>query len=505
MKSRFPSLSAAQTVRVRATQSVWSQLTKLVFHRHPRREWGTYFRFGYRRTPWGVAVSLVDLLPPQPGELARSSAIVSFSPEYISRAVEMRETTSLGIGFVHSHPLGWGVVPSISDDDMDEYFARLSVPYGTGQPYVSLIVNLDQAGKLVFSGRLFDRGEWMPVSHLHIVGPTLERHANALLSPATNSNLRLSHGVLARWNTLLGHDITSRCSETMVGFIGCSGTGSPAVETFARAQVGGFVLVDEQRFSGSNLERVHGSESADITEPGPYKVELMRRLIHSINPGAKISALVGNGLDDSVLDELLLCDLVIGGTDTLHGRALLGDLASLYLVPSIDTGVLPRGQNGRVTSQLIEIARYSAGEPCPYCQDRIPALGLNEELMPPYERERCAMAAAEAIKRGEDGTAYWQGGPPQLPAVGYLTTVAGAMAAGYALNWLLGTATMPHQRMQFDLGVPEFGFVSVDANQQPSCGCIRWQGYADQGERTVTMPAHFPRAFRFRAKRDSTN
>jgi hypothetical protein len=116
--------------------------------------------------------------------------------------------------------------------------------------------------------------------------------------------------------------------------------------------------------------------------------------------------------------------------------------------------------------------------------------------MPPEERARCEAAAAAAIRRGEDGTAYWQDGPPQLPAVGYLTTTAGAIAAGYALNWLLGTATMPHQRMQFDLGAAEFGFVSAEACRRPECGCARWQAYGDQGERTVTMPAHFPAAVR---------
>ena len=265
MKPRFPSFSATQAARVRVAHPLWAQLTKLVFHRHPRREWGTYFRFGYRRTSWGLAVSLVDLLPPQPGELARSSSIVSFSPEYISRAVEAREETRLGIGFVHSHPLEWGVVPSISDDDMDEYYARLSIPYGTGQPYLSLIVNYDETGRLVFSGRVFDHGEWISVSHLYVVGTALERYTSELIPCERESATALSRSVLARWSTLLGDDVSDRCRGATVGFIGCSGTGSPAVEIFARAQLGHFVLIDEQRFSGSNLERVHGSEAADVT------------------------------------------------------------------------------------------------------------------------------------------------------------------------------------------------------------------------------------------------
>lgn len=88
MKARFPLLSATRSVRVRSASEAWSQLTKLVFHRHPRRECGTYFRFGCRRTPWGLPISLVDLLPPRPGDLSRASTIVSFSPDYISRAVK---------------------------------------------------------------------------------------------------------------------------------------------------------------------------------------------------------------------------------------------------------------------------------------------------------------------------------------------------------------------------------------------------------------------------------
>jgi hypothetical protein len=472
-------------------------LEKLLFHRHPRREWGTYFRFGYRRTPWGLAVSLVDLLPARPGELARSSPIVSFAPEYISRALDERDGTRLGIGFIHSHPSGWGVTPSPSDDDMDEYFARLSRPYGAGQPYLSLIANRDAAGGLVLSGRAFDGDEWLPVSHLHLSGTTLERHRSPLWLGEAASVKHRATGVLARWAALAGEGAAIRSGGATVGFVGCSGTGSPAIETFARAQVENFVLVDDQRFALSNLERVHGSVRRDAEEdPLPYKVELMARMIREINPAARITKLVGNGLDDEVLDELLRCDLVLGCTDTLHGRALLGDLASLYLVPAIDVGVRPQGKNGQVTSQLIEITRYGDGDACPFCQGRISAAGLNAELMHPEERERCIAAAAAAIKRGEDGTAYWQGGPPQLPAVGYLTTTAGAMAAGYGLNWLLGTAGLPHQRMQFDLGKPEFGFVGLEEGRLPECGCARWLAHGDQGERSVTMPAHFPRAVR---------
>jgi hypothetical protein len=70
------------------------------------------------------------------------------------------------------------------------------------------------------------------------------------------------------------------------------------------------------------------------------------------------------------------------------------------------------------------------------------------------------------------------------------------MAAGYGLNWLLGTAAMPHSRIQFDIGKPEFGFVGMQESRRADCGCVKWFAHSDQGERSVTMPAHFPKFIR---------
>lgn len=493
----FPRMAADQAALVRTTGAVQAQLEKILFQRHPAREWGTFFTFGYRRTAWGLAISIVDIMPPAHGELNRRSSIVSFHPDYIARMLDAREQTRLGIGFVHSHPLGWGVTPSPSDDDMDTYFARVSAAYGSNQPYVSLIFNRTRDGPFEFSGRAFNRGQWMPVTTLHSVGRRLARYRNVLL-PAVPRKLRgLPEDTLARWEALVGSDVGDYFSNARIGVIGCSGTGSPAIEAFARALIGHFILVDSQRLAPSNLERLHGSRATDLTgKSPPYKVAVMERLIHEINPTASVIAFVGNSLDDIVLDELLRCDLVLGCTDSQHGRAMLGDLAALYLVPAIDVGVLPRAKAGRITAQFVDIIRMGADDPCPFCQDRISVPELNIELMSDAEKERCRAAAKEATKRGLDGANYWAGDPPQLPSIGYLTTIAGAMAAGYGLNWLLGTAEMQHGRFQFDINAPEFAFVSDTTTARSNCACSQYRGHGDQGDRAVTKPPHFPKAVR---------
>lgn len=497
MSRTFPQFHARRVALLRVTATARCALEKLVFQRHPHREWGAFFRFGYRRTSWGLALTYVEPLPPKPGELYRSSPIVSFNPDYISRMTDELDGNRLCVGVVHSHPNTRGVSPSPSDDDMDTYYPRLFQPYAKGRPYLSLIVNRDEHGNFEFSGRAFDNGAWMPVTSFFTPGRTLERHRNALLPPVPSKPKVTSEDALSRWESLVGPRVRERFAGAVVGVVGCSGTGSPAVEALARAQVGEFVLVDSQRVSASNLERLHGSRLTDVcAETPPYKVEVMARLIREINPAARITALVGNVLDDIAIDELLRCDFVLGCTDTLHGRAALGDLAAFYFVPTIDVGVLPTGHNGTVTHQYVDIMRLAATDPCPYCRGRILPFALNIELMAEDEKQRRRDDAAAAEVRGEDGTNYWPGDEPQLPSVGYLTTTAGALAAGYALNWLLGTSAMPHSRIQFDIGAPEFAFVPDEIMRRPDCACARFYGHGDLAERSVTLPNHFPRAIR---------
>src|SRR5262249_9621544 len=159
------------------------------------------------------------------------------------------------------------------------------------------------------------------------------------------------------------------------------------VHVLVRAGVRRFVLVDPEVFAPSNLERLHGSFWRHL-KTKPPKIKILRRLILAINPNAEIKMIRGNVLDENVLDQLLLCDLVLGCTDGQHSRAAVGDFASHYLLPCLDVAVLMRAKNGKLTEQVSEIARYSPDEPCPWCLDRINQKALAYELMTDAEREQ---------------------------------------------------------------------------------------------------------------------
>lgn len=496
-KSKMIDCISTSNVIFRISGPALHELEKLIFSRHPEREWGTFFTFGFRLTSWGYALSFVELLVPQAGDLDRNSNIVEIRSSYTSRAMDRVGDCKLGIGVIHSHPLGWGTTPSFSDDEMDCYYGTdLFSGYGIGvdRPYCSLIANRDNDGSFEFSGRVFVKGHWLEVSDLLIVGDNLERICSYRKQIPTGNQVALNESTTARLESLLGSSSQERLRNSTVGVIGCSGTGSPAIEALVRAGVGNMIIVDPQRLSPSNLERIHGSTLEDVSSNlPPFKVELMVRLAREINPDCRVTGIVGNVLDEEVRDELLRCDLILGCSDTYHARAALGDLNALYLIPSLDVGVQMDGANGKVHSQIAEVLRLSPNQPCPFCLDRISTVMLNQELMDDESRTLRRQSAEDAREKGMEPDVYWID-EPQLHTIGYLTTIVGAMAAGYAIGWLTDTFRMPDNRFQFDITKPNFAFANVLGSRKPDCSCGTKQGYSDQGRDylSVTKPLEWP-------------
>lgn len=475
------------------------KLERLIFQRYPAKEWGSFFRFGFRRTSWGLAASFVGAEPPKPGDLDRSSPLTVFRSKYILRAHHIVENSPLAAGVIHSHPEGFDTFPSPSDDDMDGYYAKEFHQYSKGRPYLSVIFARDRDGGFHFTGRVFDGGEWYPVTELLTIGEELKREACQTREEPEHPGDGSAAGgrsvpvesTTARLESLLGRAASRRLSASTAGIIGCSGTGSPVAHVLARAGVGRFVLVDPQPLGPSNIERMHGSTFADaILSVPPPKVKLLARLIREINPHAEIICIQGNVLDELVLDALLQCDLLLGCGDSQHCRAALGDIASHYLLPSLEVAVAMRAKEGKLKVQLVELCQMAPQYPCPFCLGRINQKVLSSELMTEEERNWRRQAAKEAEANGLDANQYWGGEPPQELTVGYLTTLAGSMAAGYAQNLLTGSAKIPHQRFQFDIGWEKLGVAPAEGKRRSDCSCGRTSGFADQAraDRGVSRP-----------------
>jgi molybdopterin/thiamine biosynthesis adenylyltransferase len=464
----------------------FDELCALVFGRYPDFEWASFARFGWRETPTGLVVTLAGLDVPTSGDLDESVGHVKIGEPYTLRIALAAESHPLAVGIIHSHPEGCRPRPSFIDDDMDGYYSSYFADFAPGRPYVSLIFSRINE-ELVLSGRVYWHDEWLEVGRF-AVERTPTRVSVGESRPMAKEAPRER---TARLNAAFGEQAALRLRKSTVAVIGAGGTGSAAIEIFARAGVGRIIIVDPDHLTESNLERVHGSTPADIARK-ESKVSLARTHVLSIDPTCQVDAYIGALPQREIVDAVVTADVALGCTDQQHSRLALSDISFRYLVPSIDCGVMLEGQGGKVSGQIIQIIRFLPADACALCRSFLLPARLSQELMSDQERGQRRAAAHEARQRGDDPHPYWHE-EVQLNTVGYLTTTAGAMAAGYAIGWLTGRFDPPFERLQLNLLGKFLDVTDSEVGPRAQCVCRRVRGWADQAsaDALITPPSHW--------------
>lgn len=471
----------------RAESSNFSKLRELIFRRYPDYEWATFARFGWRQTPSGLILTMAQLIPPAAGELDESVGHVAIREPYTLRVALDAEQHPLAPAVIHSHPRNCPPEASPIDDDMDAYYASYFETFAPNRPYISLIL-AEMGDVITLGGRAFWQGQWSQIRRVAVDGiPVHAWYGRSDGRDSTSLDRR------QRLVAAFGIDSAQKLRRSTVAVIGVGGTGSAAVEVLARAGVGRLILVDPDRLDASNLERVHGSVPRDAVT-NKAKVAVAREHVAAIDPQIQVEALLGSMPQEDVLDAVVGADALLGCTDQQHSRLALSDTARRYLIPALDCGVVLEGRGGVVSAQVIQCVRFLPDDPCPLCRRMIIPEQLAQELMEPEERKRRISAARTAMEQGQEGGAYWRD-QPQLNTVGYLTTTAGALAAGYIIGWLTGRFTPPFTRLQMNLVAPFLDVTDVDDTPRSDCACRLGLGWADQGAAgaLVTSPWHWPK------------
>jgi tRNA A37 threonylcarbamoyladenosine dehydratase len=461
-------------------------LRDLVLSRYPDREWACFARFGWRETASSLVCTLADLDPPLRDDLDAAVSHVRIDEQYSLRIALAAERHSLGVGVIHSHPRDCAPLHSVVDDDMDAYYSRYFADFAKDRPYLSLILS-EVKDTLYVHGRVFWRNEWLRITRVTADAEVDQWCGAATVTPNERT---------ARLQAAFGADAAARLHRATVAVIGAGGTGSAAIEVLARAGVGRLIVVDPDRIEESNLERVHGSTPKHAAGGTP-KVVLAREHIRTIDPDCQVEAYIGSLPQEDVIDAVVTADAVIGCTDQQHSRLAISDIANRYLIPCIDTGVSLEGNEGRVSGQIIQLVHFSPRTPCILCRNSTDPLRVAQELMTPEERQQRRTAALTTGPRGDNGGAYWRD-MPQLNTVGYLTTIAGAMGAGYIIGWITRRFHPPFEALQMNLGAPYLDVTNVQESADPSCACQRVRGMADQGiaDAFVSAPSHWPQVAR---------
>jgi hypothetical protein len=155
-----------------------------------------------------------------------------------------------------------------------------------------------------------------------------------------------------------------RIGSTRVAVVGVGGLGSHVVQQLAYLGVRHFVLVDNDRVSLSNLNRLIGATDADIDE---LKTVVASGLISSIQPSAKVDR-VDEGFDaDEPLAALGDMNIVFGCVDGDVPRVGLMEYCFPRGVPYVDlaTDILPEGEYGG------RVVFADDGKRCLSCHDEL--------------------------------------------------------------------------------------------------------------------------------------
>jgi molybdopterin/thiamine biosynthesis adenylyltransferase len=480
----------AKDVIVHIGAAEYSRMRALLRSRYPDREWATFVRLGWHETDRALVLALAFLDEPQIDELDRDAGHVVIREPYSLRIALSADEHPLGIGIIHSHPEGCRPIASVIDDDMDSYYSAYFADFAPMRPYASLIYS-DLSGVDVLSGRVFWRGEWLEVRRFAVENTVVGSWGDKRGSRSTEEQARTE-----RLSHALGEEAAQLLSAATVAVIGAGGTGSAAIEVLARAGVGHLILVDPDYVEWSNLERLHGGVAEDAKKQRP-KVVVAQNHVRRISASCEVDAIRGALPQREVVEVVIEADLVLGCTDQQHSRLALSDLAVRYCIPALDCGVVLEGQSGRLTGQVMQFVRFLSSDPCALCRQLIVPPRLAQELMSQEERDQRRRAAQEALRRGDAANPYWHN-EPQLNTVGYLTTTAGAIIAGYAIGMITGRFDAPFSRLQINLSDPAYDVHDITDDSRPECTCRKVRGWAQQSDRfsLISAPTHWPSAER---------
>ena len=289
---------------------------------------------------------------------------VSALPRYVDRAKETARESGAGFAMIHTHPLGEGW-QGLSDPDF--YYEKKVLAqevFGvTGLPLVGLTL----AGDGVWSARLYPKKPAkVPVladcEAVRIVGRTLRIQFNPSLRPAPEPGIKL-----LRTTSVWGSKKEAGIMRMRVGIVGAGSVGLVVIESLARLGVGELYVLDYDKVSPHNLDRLICATSADV---GRSKAELAKALAETsaTNPKFLCQAFPEASIVESDgYSRAKDCDVVFSCSDRPWPRQVLNHLAYSALIPVVDGGVSFKVNDSRLIHGMFRAQTVGPGRACMNC------------------------------------------------------------------------------------------------------------------------------------------
>ena len=191
--------------------------------------------------------------------------------------------------------------------------------------------------------------------------------------------------ILKRQMPLVSKEEQEKFKNATITVIGCGGIGGLAIEMLARMGVGNLILVDEDEFDISNLNRQTLSSVENI---GRKKSEVACEQMEKINPHVNVTSYCEH-VDEKNIEKLIEnSNVVIDALDNVLTRVILSRKARELKIPLIHGAVY--GTQGQLTVFLSNTPSYEE-------MFNLPSLGneLNEDTI--RELEKIAANAPPVI------------------------------------------------------------------------------------------------------------
>lgn len=354
----------------------------------------------------------------------REATALGIRPEGYIYALADAERLGCTALWIHTHPGAQAhPVPSDHDRVVDHQIADL-FRVRTGSTYYGAIIFSRHGATLEFTGHL-QKNDNAPVSldRFWLIGDRWR------LRHSFDSKLPPLPELFDRNVRAFGPAIQQSLRALRVGIAGCGGTGSAVAEQLVRLGVRHILLIDPDTLSGSNVTRVYGSSPTQVGMP---KVQVLSEHLTRIAPDIECEPLQSTLNIQATARSLTACDIIFGCTDDNAGRLVLSRLATYFLTPVIDCGVLlSSDRNDQLTGIDGRVTTLVPGQACLICRNRIDLARAAAELLPPEEhRQRAEEGYAPALGNIE-------------PAVVAYTTQVASAAVAELLERLIGYGPTP--------------------------------------------------------------
>lgn len=159
--------------------------------------------------------------------------------------------------------------------------------------------------------------------------------------------------ILTRQLPLLEKEEQEKFGNAKITVVGCGGIGGEVIEMLARMGVGKLVLVDEDAFDITNLNR---QTFATFDNLGRDKSTVARKKVESINPNVEVESFTEHVSEKNITDIIKDSDIVVDALDNILTRVIISRKAREMKIPFVHGAI--HGTMGQVTVFLPNTKSY---------------------------------------------------------------------------------------------------------------------------------------------------